>query len=446
MSKQRTKRRLEPPTPAKFKIGDCVRVRHGIMDENHPDIPLGGWTGTISEVHKRGMYSVRWSKETLASIHPIYKKRCAIDGEVLEEYWLCEEDLEPDLGEPLAIEQPTTITPRPLSEENQGDRVRMVFGLTSDDLLPAVDEDSLETYYDHLVEQMSLPVEARYCPQKDFLDPSALRRVKIVALDREIAWDEDEGILCKIRTAEGEEVVPLADLEFRRSDPNHQLLDDFSAWFFGELSNYEDDEWDDDENVEEDEEGEDDPGVIALRHSWLDVAKLMSQIIIFAVSFGAVAGSAVAVMPWAKRGAYIGGGLLGFVEAVARARSAQREWFLIASRFRKALGGVVGAITGAVEGALLGIMAVAFIGAILGGIAGALFKWLIVGARTKLVLILPGGAVLFAAACGVAVQAFYMDRAAATTGLWNGTLIGLGSGLLLCLVALPMAFLMVRDT
>ena len=172
----------------------------------------------------------------------------------------------------------------------------------------------------------------------------------------------------------------------------------------------------------------------------------MSQIIIFAVSFGAVAGSAVAVMPWAKWGAYIGGGLLGVVEAVARARSAQREWSLIAPRFRKALGGVVGAITGAVEGALLGIMAVGFIGAILGGIVGALFKWLIVGSRRRPVLILPGGVVLFVAACGVAVQAFYMNRAAATAGFWNGTLIGLGSGLVLCVVALPMAFFMVRDT
>ena len=121
----------------------------------------------------------------------------------------------------------------------------MVFGLTSDDFLPAVDEDSLETYYDYLVEQMSLPVEARYCPQEDFLNPSPLRRVKVVALDREIAWDEDEGILCKIRTAEGEEVVPLTDLEFRRSDPNYQLVDDYSAWFFGELVGRMDDDEDD---------------------------------------------------------------------------------------------------------------------------------------------------------------------------------------------------------
>ena len=52
----------------------------------------------------------------------------------------------------------------------------------------------------------------------------------------------------------------------------------------------------------------------------------------------------------------------------------------------------------------------------------------------------------FAAACGVTAQAFYMDRAAATAGLWQGTWIGLACGLLLCLAALPMALLTVRRT
>ena len=125
-------------------------MKPGIRDEEHPDIPLGGWAGTISEIHRDGIYSVHWNRETLASIHPIYKKRCAIDGTVLEEYWLEDDDLEPDAGGPLSIEQPTAITPRPLSADEPGDRVRMVFGLTTDDFLPAVDEDSLETYYDYL--------------------------------------------------------------------------------------------------------------------------------------------------------------------------------------------------------------------------------------------------------------------------------------------------------
>ena len=195
MSKRKKKRK--PPAVLRFNVGDRVRVKPGFRDDDHPDIPLGGWAGTVSEVHRSGIYSVHWSRETLVNIHPIYKKRFAIEGKVFDEYWLGDDDLEPDPGGPPSIEQPTAITPRPLSAEEQGDRVRMVFGLTTDDFLPAVDEDSLETYYDFLVERLSLPLEAKYREdEEDFFNPSPSRRVKVVALDREIAWDEDEGVLC----------------------------------------------------------------------------------------------------------------------------------------------------------------------------------------------------------------------------------------------------------
>lgn len=320
----------------------------------------------------------------------------------------------------------------------------MIFGLTSDDFLPGVDDDSLETYYDHLVVQMSLPVEARYCPQEDFLNPLPLRRVKVVALDREIGWNEDEGILCKMRTAEGEEVVPLTDLEFRRSDPNYQLVDDFAAWFFGNLSEDVDDEWDDDDEdeEEEDEVDEDDSDVLeeATRRN---VVLLFLEIFVFATSYGAVVGAAVAVMPWAKWGACIGGCVWGLLVAVANATSAHKDLPIVMPRFRKGLGGSVGLIAGAIQGAFFGIMAVAFIGAVLGGIAGFILRRLFQGKKWLVLRIFPEG-VLFAAACGVAAQAFYLDRIAASEGLWSGALIGLGSGLLFCLVSLPLAFLTAR--
>ncbi|MFH1923497.1 MAG: hypothetical protein ABIP48_26855 [Planctomycetota bacterium] len=76
---------------------------------------LGGWAGTIAEILKDGMYTVRWSKGTLDAIHPVFKKRCEKDGLKLEEYWLGEDDLGPDTGAPLEIEHPKKITTKPLS-------------------------------------------------------------------------------------------------------------------------------------------------------------------------------------------------------------------------------------------------------------------------------------------------------------------------------------------
>ena len=126
-------KKRRPPAPAKFRVGDRVRVKHGIRDTDYPDMPLGGWAGTVSEARKDGMVTVRWSRETLAAIHPVFKKRCERDGMELEEYWLGEDDLEPDAGGPLDIELPTEIATKPLSPKDQEDRVRMVFGLTSND-------------------------------------------------------------------------------------------------------------------------------------------------------------------------------------------------------------------------------------------------------------------------------------------------------------------------
>ncbi len=50
--------------PAKFRVGDRVRVESGARDTDYPDMPLGGWAGTVFEVHDNGMYTVRWSEET----------------------------------------------------------------------------------------------------------------------------------------------------------------------------------------------------------------------------------------------------------------------------------------------------------------------------------------------------------------------------------------------
>jgi hypothetical protein len=71
----------------------------------------------------------------------------------LEKYVLGDNDLEPETGGPLEIEHPKDITTKPLSPKDQEDRIRMVFGLTSNDPLPDVNMDTLEQYHAYLLEQ-----------------------------------------------------------------------------------------------------------------------------------------------------------------------------------------------------------------------------------------------------------------------------------------------------
>lgn len=140
------------PAAFLFSKGDRVRVKAGVRDPDFPDMPLGGWAGTVEEVEKGRpvSYLVRWDRRTLDAIHPVFRSRCERDGLEVERMLLAEEDLEPDAGGPAPIEQPTQIVTKPLDPKDQDDRLRAIFRLTHDDLLPEMDEESLRAFRDHL--------------------------------------------------------------------------------------------------------------------------------------------------------------------------------------------------------------------------------------------------------------------------------------------------------
>src|SRR5208283_446106 len=106
----------------RFKVGDKVRVKSGVSDPDFPDMPLGGWTGTVTEIieHEGQINCVfKLDDRTLKTLHPVYRKRCERDGLDFDIMGLGEEDLEIDDGTLVAIEQPTQIKTPPLSEKDQ---------------------------------------------------------------------------------------------------------------------------------------------------------------------------------------------------------------------------------------------------------------------------------------------------------------------------------------
>lgn len=110
----------------KFARHDHVRVKPGVTDFDYADMPLGGWTGIVIEIERGGCTTclVHWSDATLAAIAPFYRQRCQQDGIDSEEKWLDEDDLEPDDGSPLHIEQrhDTPAWNQPLSYGKQHKR------------------------------------------------------------------------------------------------------------------------------------------------------------------------------------------------------------------------------------------------------------------------------------------------------------------------------------
>jgi hypothetical protein len=244
----------------RFAVGNHVRVRHGVVDIDYADLPLGGWAGIISAIDKDGMCLLRWSEETLENIHPLYRKRCERDGADFEEYWVKQDDIEPDLGGPLSIEQPTNIITPPLSMDDQDDRIRSVFGLTSDDPLPEESDESELTYFNYLKANLAFPFAAQFHdPVKD-----RRREVTVVGMCDSFSVDEGFGVMCEVLDGGEKTEMPVSELEVQQDNPNYQMVDDYITWFVNapETGVEEDvtEDWDeefDDQELDEEFDGED---------------------------------------------------------------------------------------------------------------------------------------------------------------------------------------------
>jgi hypothetical protein len=218
----------------RFKVGDKVRVKPGVKDPDFPDMPLGGWSGRITEIieHEGQINCVfELDERTLASIHPIYRKRCERDGLDFEIMSLSEEELVADDGTPVSIELPTEIKTPPLSEKDQDDRVRMVFGLTHDDPLPEVSPETLMTYYRYLTANLKFPFfTSSWAKSGPFSSKKVT--VPITRLDPPVEdeFDEEAG-LYGIGIDQDEEIeFPLEVIELKKQDPNYQLISDYTYW------------------------------------------------------------------------------------------------------------------------------------------------------------------------------------------------------------------------
>ncbi len=234
MAKKSNRKKTE--TPPKFAVGDQVQVKRGVKDYDFPDIPIGGWAGVVEKIYDElpPNYLIRWNEQTLAALPAIYMKRCERDDLEYELMGLGEDDLEPDKGGPLEIEQPTDIVTRPLNMKDEDDRIRVVFQLTSDDPLPGVNCQTLAIYRDYLADNLTLPCDAIWESESG---PLSNTRQKVILTGlgdpkESFRIDEMYGLICKIKIENKRGDAPLGELEAKEGDENRQLVEDYCSWFW----------------------------------------------------------------------------------------------------------------------------------------------------------------------------------------------------------------------
>src|SRR3954451_4839446 len=81
----------------RIQPADRVRGKYDVADPDFPDIPMGGWAGTVTEVvkHEGQINCLFWLDDrTQACSRSICRRRCGREGPDFETTGLGEEDLE----------------------------------------------------------------------------------------------------------------------------------------------------------------------------------------------------------------------------------------------------------------------------------------------------------------------------------------------------------------
>jgi calcium binding protein len=382
----------------------------------------------VEQVDDQITYEIEWDRRTLDGMHPVYRKRCERDGLDPKSMGLDQDDIEPDDGTPVPIEQPTNIVTPPLSEKDQDDRVRMALGLTHDDPLPDVCEVTLLAYYRYLDAKLRFPFTAIHGEEE--IGPFSRKRatLKVTGLPNPESegLDVDYGLFCTCRVRDEEIDVPLGDIEVKKKDPNFKLVSDYAYWFHNwpcqlesrtELGEFEQ--------------------VLGSDRPPANPSSLLKTVGFFGIAgglLGATMGAALGTIPGARLAGLIGGIPAAMLGALFLGRYG--FFFGVANRLSYSvfLGTVLGLICGGLLGGLAGLMVLAVPWSLAGFIVGLIVgPHLVAKLRRWLGWIL--GAVL--GVCGgIIIVACQLDQGRAMRGLISGSVIGSisGVGLLIGLI------------
>jgi hypothetical protein len=423
MSRSRRKKKTSHPkihVPAPFAVGDAVRVRPSARDPDFPDIPLGGWSGTVAAVDRKSApmrFLVEWNQRTLGQMHPTYRTRCARAGLSVGDMWLDEASLQCDTGEFVAIEQPTAMVTRPLLPNTAEDRIRAIFGLNSDDPLPAVNVATLRHYHQYLAAHLALPFVAEITEAIGNPVKEAGYHVQVVALLGPDEADAEDGLLCQVVNHDEEADVPLALVRVKGTRPNRELIADYSFWFFAESPEC----------------------VDAGGEVWQSLAsgtrplstlraycRLLCLVGVVGIVYGLILGTILGVVEAAASAATLGAALLAFVGGVAGCKLGLVRDRENGTRLGPVHGSLLLALLGGVVGALAGATTALLIAAYLGALVGGLLVALIAGLRASADTAMERS--LFGAAVGAVIGAMALTVWRDYEQAWVGALYGAGGG------------------
>jgi hypothetical protein len=149
------------------------------------------------------------------------------------------------------------------------DRIRALFGLTTDDPLPRLDKQNQRKFLAYLKANLAFPFKAD-CPAASVEGSGTSEAVTVLGF-AERPIDSTDGIMCEVRKGKSAFQVPLSNIHVIDDVYNFQLVEDYTCWL------WEGDECDEDEEPDDEQTG---GNVIPIPEEFMEILNLQREKVI----------------------------------------------------------------------------------------------------------------------------------------------------------------------
>ncbi len=401
MARKKKKRPKGPAAPPRFDDGAAVRVKAGTPHPNYPDIPLGGWAGTVVDYNgwsRPPRCQVEWSAATTAQVPGAYRARCARDGEDPNYLWLPQDLLEADLGSAPVIERPTVLRPPPLNLCVPDDIALAALGLTSDDEAPPVSAESLRRFHQYLSARLRFPFNGLSIKSRRSGPPEVMR-VRVLRLLPVEKGTLETGLLVAAEVNGAEKTVPLVAVFAEHANSQIPELLAYHTWFTGN------------------------PADEAAGWSRVTLREVLVGLLAAGAGMGMIVGTVFQTFPGAGVAAQVGAVLLALIFGVRGARRPREAPPGEEAPIGGLAGGLLGLVMGVGLGVTVGCALLVWPGTLCGFLVGLVLATVLAALGREIATVLT---LLGSSLAGPVVYAFLRAEEPPWSGLLYGALGGVG--------------------
>ena len=216
----------------KYRIGQVVKVKDGVLCPDDPDFDLSGWQGRVIDIDEDDegpTVGIEWDSITLNEIPKSYIEKSEEEGVSWAEIYLSDSDIEP--AKPRDSEKDVDKVREKLESlfswlhlGDEGKRIQAVVnsGESNDDF------EVMKSWGKHLEKTLQFPFEAivKYRARGPLNEKDRLKVFKIEIVD------DSYGVIVGCRKESKRYDFPLVDLDpVNKKKPNAQHIHDYCTWF-----------------------------------------------------------------------------------------------------------------------------------------------------------------------------------------------------------------------